>query len=221
MRTVCVTLTDPKYGKFTPHVSHYQTHFAERGVDAQYFYGIHAERIGVNSVVRSAVIAPSDPDQTHSIGMMPTGCWLSHRALWAALLLLPDEQFLIIESDARFPADWKSRFDRALADVPADWDMLYIGSCCASSARRLVKGDVYENAMPLCTHAYCVRKKALMTLCELADEAGVRKPVDTFLAHHATPRLRIYTVLPRIADQYDANLPEGDGGSGVFGVGFP
>jgi GR25 family glycosyltransferase involved in LPS biosynthesis len=208
VRTVCVTLTDRKYGKHAPHEGHARTHFAESGLDVQWYYGIHAERIGVNAVVTSAVISPLDPDQTHSIGMMPTGCWLSHRALWAALLLLPDDSFLIIEDDARFVPNWRERFDAALRDVPDDWDMLFVGSCCTAHYRRLVRGEVYEDARPQCTHAYCVRKKALLPLCELADEAGVRKPVDTMLAHHAVSRLRIYTVLPRIADQYNSILPE-------------
>lgn len=207
MRVFCVTLTDRKYGKHTPHESHSHAHFAERGIDVQWYYGIHAERIGVNSVVTSAVIGPTDPDQTHSIGMMPTGCWLSHRALWAALLLLPDDSFLVIEADARFETNWRERFDASVRDVPEDWDMLFVGSCCTSHSRKLIKGEVYEGARPQCTHAYCVRKKALLPLCELADEAGTRKPVDTMLVHHATPRLRIYTVLPRIADQYDSILP--------------
>jgi GR25 family glycosyltransferase involved in LPS biosynthesis len=208
MRTVCVTLTDRKYGKHTPHEWHSRAHFAERGLDVQWYYGIHAERIGVNAVVTSAVIAPTDPDQTHSIGMMSTGCWLSHRALWAALLLLPDDEFLIVEDDVRFETNWRVRFDAALRDVPDDWDMLFVGSCCTARQRRLVRGEIYADAAPQCTHAYCVRKKSLLPLCELADEVGVRKPVDTFLAHHATSRLHIYTVLPRIADQYDAILPE-------------
>jgi GR25 family glycosyltransferase involved in LPS biosynthesis len=162
----------------------------------QRYYGIHAERIGVNSVVTSAVISPIDPDQTHSIGMMPTGCWLTHRALWAALLLLPDDGFLIIEDDARFESNWHERFDAALRDVPDDWDMLFVGSCCTTQQRRHVKGEIYEDAKPQCTHAYCVRKKALLPLCELADQVGVREPVDTMLVRHATSRFRIYTVRP-------------------------
>jgi len=207
VRTVCVTLTDDRYGKFTPHADHMRAHFAERGVDAQMFYGIHAQRIGVNAVVTSAVIAPQDPDQTHSIGMMPTGCWLSHRALWAALLLLPDDAFFVVESDARFEPNWRARFDAALRDVPDNWDMLYVGSCCTSASRMHVRGDVYSDARPQCTHAYCVRKKALRTLCEVADQVGARKPVDTMLATDASTQLRIYTVIPRIVDQYDANIP--------------
>ncbi len=208
MRTVGVTLTDRGYGKLTPHDGHARAHFAERGIDVQWFYGVHAQRIGVNAVVTSAVIAPHDPDQTHSIGSMSTGCWLSHRALWAALLLLPDDAFLVVEDDARFAPDWRGRFDAAVRDVPDDWDVLYVGSCCTSGQRTHVKGEVYEEARPQCTHAYCVRRKALLPLCELADEVGVCKPVDAMLAHHATPRLRVYTVLPRIADQYDSILPE-------------
>lgn len=208
MRTVCITLTDHKYGKCAPHFEPSRGHFAERGLDdVQFFYGIHAQRIGVNSVVRSDVISPSDPDQTHSIGMMSTGCWLSHRALWAALLLLPDDGFLVLEDDARFVADWHSRFALALRDVPDDWDLLYIGSCCTSSGRRLVKGEVYKDARPQCLHAYCVRRKALLPLCELVDEAGVRKPIDSALPDFSG-RLRIYTLIPRLVDQCDTILPE-------------
>lgn len=207
MKTVCVTLTDRKYGKQSPHAEHLQARLAEFGLDAQMFYGIHAERIGINSVVASLVIASSDPNKTQSIGMMSTGCWLSHRALWAALLLLPDNEFLVIEDDVRFQSNWKSRFDAALQDVPADWDLLYVGSCCTSNARRHVKGEVFADAFPQCTHAYCVRKKALLPLCEIADKEGVRKPVDAMMVHHASPLLKIYTVLPRLADQYDAVLP--------------
>ncbi len=206
MRTICLTLTDRNYGKHSPHEAHSRAHFAERGLDVEWYYGIHAERIGVNAVVTSAVIAPEDPDQTHSIGMMPTGCWLSHRSLWAALLLLPEDEWMIVEADARFAADWRARFDAALLDVPGDWDMLYVGSCCTSGGRH-VKGEVYADARPHCTHAYCVRRKALVPLCELADEAGVCKPVDIMLVQHASARLRIYAVLPRLADQYDSVLP--------------
>lgn len=206
MRTVCLTLTDQKYGKVTPHYGQSRAHFAERGVLVQWYYGIHAQRIGVNAVVRSDVISPNDPDQNHSIGMMPSGCWLSHRALWAALLLLPDDNFFVIEADAKFSADWRSRFDAALRDVPNDWDMLYVGSCCTSGSKRYVRGEIYEEARPQCLHAYCVQKKALLPLCEMADDLGVRKPIDSMLCDHA--RLRIYTVLPRIVDQHDTILPE-------------
>lgn len=209
MRAVGVTLTDRKYGKMRTHEEHSRTHFAERGLDVQWYYGIHAARIKINAVVASAVMLPTDPDQTRSIGMMATGCWLSHRALWAALLLLPDDSFLIIEDDARFEPNWRERFNAALHDVPDDWDMLFIGSCCtAQQPRRLVKGEIYEGARPQCTHAYCVRRKALLPLCELADDVGVCVPVDAMLVFHATSRLRIYTVLPRIADQYATILPE-------------
>lgn len=205
MRTVAITLTDPRYGKTAPHAS-YAAHLTERGLDPQWYYGLHAERIGINAVVRSAVIHPTDPDQTHSIGMMSTGCWLSHRLLWAALLLVPDDAVLVIEDDARFEPNWRARFDAALRDVPDDWDMLYVGSCCTSGRKRHVKGEVYVDATPQCLHAYCVRRKALQPLCELADGIGVREPVDAMLVLHRGA-LRIYTVLPRIADQHDTILP--------------
>ena len=213
MRTVCITVTDPTYGKASPHIERTRTHFAERGVDAQMFYGIHAQRIGVNAVVVSAAIAASDPDKTQTIGMMPTGCWLSHRALWAALLL-PDEPTMVLESDASFPADWRERFDRALADVQQgdpEWEILFPGSCCCCQGQkqRHLVGDVFAvEAGPQCSHAYVIRSHAVAKrLCERVDEKGLILPIDSLLALHVLPSLRSYVVLPRIVDQFETLLP--------------
>ncbi len=35
-----------------------------------------------------------------------------------------------MEDDALLPADWRERVETALAQTPADFDMLYLGSCC-------------------------------------------------------------------------------------------
>jgi len=118
MRTVCLTLTDRTYGKSGPHPDRARAHFAERGLDdVRWFYGLDGRRLGVDAVIGYRFAQPGDSTRPPTIGLMPTGIFLSHRAAWAALMMMSDEPTLILENDALFPTDWRERLDRALADV--------------------------------------------------------------------------------------------------------
>jgi hypothetical protein len=204
MRTVCLTLTNKKYGKTAPHHDRARAHFTERGVgDVLWFYGLDAARLGVDSTLSK-------------IGPMPTGCFLSHRAAWAAVMLMPsDEPTFFLEDDANFPDDWRPRFDRALADVERgdpEWEILYPGSCCTADHfpyQTHLAGEVVkiESQSPQCLHAYIVRsRRALMSLCERVDALGTLEPIDGVLARSVLQHLRTYVVLPRIVSQFDTVL---------------
>jgi GR25 family glycosyltransferase involved in LPS biosynthesis len=221
MRAVCITVNDDDqyvrmgglYGDRTAPSSplaRTKQHFAERGVDAQLFRGINAPKIGVHTVHPYLVDGPPPPGEApFNVGPRVVGCWLSHRALWAALLLLPDKHVLVLEDDAIFPEDWRKRFDRALADVPSDFDVLYIGSCCAmDKTKTLLKGEVWDVRYPFCTHGYVVAKKALQVLIETQDAATCYAPIDVSMAMHSFPKLKVFTVLPRILEQYETGISE-------------
>lgn len=209
-RIVCVTLWG-EYESRTPTMNLRSTdraraHFGEMGVDATYFYGINAPKLGVdtkNPYERDA------PGSGYLMGPKPTGCWLSHRALWAALLLLPDAHFFVVEDDARFPPDWRARMEVSMAALPSDWDMLYVGSCCTQGqARQHVGADVFAQIAPQCTHGYMVARKALETLISTQDAVTCYAPIDISLLLHSHDKLKVYTVLPRILEQHDMVLPE-------------
>lgn len=219
MRAVCITVNDDGqytrtgglYGdqptKSAP-LSRTIRHFAERGVDAQFFRGIHAPKLGIRTGKPYLVDGPPPAGQDPFI-MSPSsvGCCLSHRALWAALLLLTDDHVLVLEDDALFQDGWRERFDRALADVPPDFDLLYVGSCCTQDKNRtLVRGEVWDVRYPFCTHGYVVAKKALPVLVETYDAAGCYAPIDLSMVFHSLPKLKVYTVLPRILDQYGIEI---------------
>jgi GR25 family glycosyltransferase involved in LPS biosynthesis len=211
MRTICITVDDPSYGRVHP-VEHQvrpdetREHFKSRGVDAQFFRGIHAPRLGIDTTL------PYDLNGVREeMGPASTGTWLSHRALWAACMIMPHDTrgsfqpdsdlFLLLEDDAMFPEDWACRTHRALQDA-GDFDVLLIGSCCTSGKpSKHVAGEVYDVDGPLCAHAYIVRRRALAVLIEACDEARCYGPIDITLALHAYPKLRVLTVLPRIVDQ--------------------
>lgn len=220
MRTVCITVNDDdQYVRMGVHtdrstgpstLSRTKQHFAERGVDAQFFRGIHAPKLGVHTVNPYLVDGPPAPGEApFNIGPKVVGCWLSHRALWAALLLLPDEHFFVLEDDAIFPEGWRTRFERSLADAPTDFDVLYFGSCCAKDKNKtLIRGDVWDVRYPFCTHGYVVAKKALPILIETQDAAGCYAPIDVSMVFHSFPKLKVYTVLPRLLGQHMTGIPE-------------
>lgn len=179
-------------------------HLRERKVyDVSFFQGIHAEKFGLKTVHTYEV---DNPGTNFSIGFKPTGIWLSHYMLWAALNLLWDEHFLIFEDDVKVPEDWHPRLSQALTDTPPDFDALYVGSCCTANRPAIhVKGEVYEVKYPLCTHAIIWAKKALPVLLE--TQRKIYAPIDISLTFHTFSRLKVYTVLPRIFDQFDTNIP--------------
>lgn len=220
MRTVCITVNeDGHYVRTGGHttqdgrissLSRTKQHFADRGIDVQFFHGINAPKLGIHTKNPYLVDGPPSPGQEpFNIGSKVVGCWLSHRSLWAALLLLPDEHFLVLEDDAIFPEDWQQRFNKAMSDAPPDFDVLYIGSCCAmDKPRTLVQGEVWDVRYPFCTHGYVVAKKALPVLIETQDAATCYGPIDVSMAMHSFPKLKVYTVLPRLLEQYATGIPE-------------
>ena len=127
--------------------------------------------------------------------------------LWAALnIQYYHDWFLILEDDAKLTDDWMGKADDAIKSVPKDWDMLYIGSCCCEGKpSKLIKNQVWEVRYPLCTHAYFVAKKALPVLLETNRKMWA--PIDIGLTYDSHPLLKVYTVLPRIVEQFDTDIP--------------
>lgn len=197
MKAFCISLLE------TPdRTAKAQAHFKERGVMCQFFQGINAEVAGLRTLFPYEV---DDPGSGFNIGPKPTGIWLSHYMLWSALTLLSDERYMVLEVDAKFAVDWPQRMTAALRDVPSDFDMLYVGSCCCSiQPSTHVQGEVFEVKRPQCLHAYIVARKALPIM--LNTQRRVYAPIDISLNFHSHPLLKVYAVLPRIVDQFDTEI---------------
>lgn len=216
LRTVCITTggvtRDPPV---EPRRVRAERHFAALGVGPVAFYrGIHGPDIGVNTTLTTSGAArdPALPSEhMHGIGPRPTGIWLSHRTLWGGLLALTpsdDSATLILEDDAQFSADWRTRVDRALGDLPDDWDALFVGACCADDKPKTHhKGEVFEVRWPMCLHAYIVRRKALEVMIARTDAARCYNSIDVVLLLHVWPHLRVYTMRPSACAQWGTNYP--------------
>lgn len=229
MRTICITVNDDTYrraggmygdraGDPVP-LDISKQHFAERGLkDIRYFQGIHATKLGVDTTLTYEVDVPGSG---YKMGPKPTGIWLSHRAVWAACLLMDSDvtsgrdvdaerdEFLILEDDALFVEDWKTRFDAAMMAMPRDWNAVFLGSCCAADKpTRHIFGEVYEVKWPMCLQAVLYRRRALRHMILTSDSARCYAPIDISLTFHTFETLGgVYTILPRLVHQRGTEIP--------------
>lgn len=181
-----------------------QDHFAAIGLSGvQFVSGVSGEISGLRTLFPYEV---DNPGSGFNIGPHCVGIWLSHYCMWFAGSLMEHEHILIMEDDVRFHSDWNHRINQALQDVPADFDWLFLGSCCAKSCghKHRVSGEIWDIRYPMCLHAYIVAKKALVHILSTARKCYA--PIDIHLTFHSFDKLKVYTLLPRVADQFNTDI---------------
>lgn len=177
-------------------------HFKEVGIEAETFGGISSAKSGIATKHTYEI---DNPGSGWRIGEKPVATWLSFYMLWSAMNVCPDTHFLQLEYDSQFQPDWRARTEQALKDVPPDFDLLYLGSCCTKDTpKKHIKGDVWDVRYPMCGHATIIAKKALPVM--LSTQRKVYAPLDISLALHTMHLLRVFTVLPAIAMQEGTDL---------------
>lgn len=200
VRTICISCPSELPEAYKAAVDH----FTQREVNAQFIHGIHAETFGI---LAWRPYRKNKPKLGELVEMAQVGLSLSHYMAWQVCEFLDDDLFMILEDDAEFPDDWASQVLDALADVPDDFDILLIGSSnTADKEKTQIKGRIFEVKYPFCTHAYIVTKAAIPSLLELVKDASMH--IDIALIEKAYPKLRVYTVLPRIVSQRGRDLAE-------------
>lgn len=181
-----------------------QAHFKSVGIEAESFNGISADVSGLKTVHPYEVDAPGSG---WNIGRKSVATWMSFYMLWSAMNLLPESHYLQLEWDCHFPDNWKGRVEQALRDVPPDFDLLFVGSCCTQGAEKThIRGEVWEVKYPQCGHCLIIAKKALPVL--LRTQRKVYAPLDISVKLHSCPLLKCYTIMPRVTDQFDTLIPE-------------
>lgn len=190
----------------SPRISHIQNHFKENGIDDyRFFYGLDGPKSKLATTVSYEI---DKPDSKLTLHPKSIGCFMSHWMLWKALDFDPNtpDVIYVFEDDVLLRPNWRETVERALTKLPEDWDILFPGSCCAGDRR----GKEYDwnlfEGLPLCTHFYIVRKKAIKILIESNEE--VRYPIDIQLYYRSWPLLRSFIIFPRVADQVDTVFPD-------------
>ena len=173
--------------------------------DYRIFYGLNGAKSGLKASIPYEIDAPGSG---YLICSKHVGCSMSHWMLWNALDFDPStpDMVMVLEDDILFRPHWRETIERALTKLPEDWDILYPGSCCAhGKLSRELDSNLFEG-MPLCTHCYIVRKKALKTLIETNEE--VFAPIDLQMYFKSRQHLKCFTIFPRVADQEDCALAD-------------
>jgi hypothetical protein len=137
---------------------------------------------------------------------------LTHYLLWKVMQYdtndygWSEDYFAALEFDVRFVEGWEEQYDKAMSVMPQDWDLIYLGSCCCKGREQTHIGEnVYEIKYPLCGHAIMYRQKSLETLLDVHQK--INMPLDIAMYHLSLPKLKVYTILPRIVDQHATFLP--------------
>lgn len=183
-------------------------HLNARGIQFEPIMAIHGETFGL---LPSRPYNGNRPGAGELVPISQLGLMLSHYMAWTVcqfsdLKAYPEDCFMILESDAKFSADWEERLHLAMSDLPDDWDIFLIGNSNTEDRqyKAHICGDVWEVKYPFCTHAYMVRRKALDTLLAVCRDATLN--IDLLLIRSAYPLLRVYTMLPRLVDQRGTEL---------------
>ena len=176
-------------------------HLAEHGIAPVHFVsGINAAVMGLRTEFPYEY---DNPGSGFNIGPHCVGIWLSHWAIWQIIAHLPTNHGLILEDDAKFDPGSKTRINQALQDVPQDFDWLFLGSCCNGSSSH-VKGEVWDVRYPMCFHAYVLSKNGAKKLSE--KQLKEYAPIDNTTKLNSFDQMKVYTVLPSVAQQFDTNI---------------
>ena len=90
------------------------------------------------------------------------------------------QNVVIFEDDIILCDDFDSKLDSYLDQLPEDYDILWIGTCCDLHAPQTdTKSNVYLNLHgSRCTHAYVISQKGCKKILENSHK--ISKPIDWF-----------------------------------------
>ncbi len=176
--------------------------------------GIEAERV---EAVWGGTVNPASYkyEALRKLTLPEIGCFLSHREVYERIKAEGWERSLILEDDAEFCEGFEEAFTEIFAQVPDDWDMLYLGRWNFDyywTKEDKAKGEfigLLEEIRPrlwradTCwhTHAYAISQKCIDLL--LKETSVIRNCIDGQLAslHH---QLKVYAIHPAIVEQDDS-----------------
>lgn len=142
------------------------------------------------------------------------GCALSHVYLWRHVQAAGVPAALIMEDDVQLAPDFLARLETVLQEVPADFDVLYLGcfALCSnqpnSAVSRVVRALTGREARRVSEHIFTPAWPA-GTHCYVVSAQGARKLAATRAAFHidmqmsATRGLNMYAASPPLATQAD------------------
>jgi hypothetical protein len=108
-------------------------------------------------------------------------------------------EFIIYEDDYTIIGNMRD-YNRAVAQLPSDWDMLYLG-CSPQSKQERYSANLFKATDSLTTHAILWNKRpggAVEYILEHRDEIN---KIDVYLREVIQPKFNCFTVYPILCTQ--------------------
>ena len=132
------------------------------------------------------------------------GCFESHLAILQRALTAGARNVLVLEDDAELYSDWLSIWQEGQWQIPADWDMLYLGYNLNPDANLpppFVASHLLRLNDALTTHAYAVNGKYLEGLIKhIQASVGLNLPIDIVYASQFC-KVKAYGIYPMLFRQ--------------------
>lgn len=156
------------------------------------------------------------------------GCNLSHLSLWYGLAHSNQfiENMLILEDDVRFIKGWEKTLEEAMAAVPPDFDVLYLGGILPPNKAlwpkvrvpvntwwdRIGENNAFGQREPteyfhFCAYAYVLSKRGAEKLLDGIKRDGGYKRVSDHQILNPVNNMNVYVMNPLIAGCYQEDDP--------------
>lgn len=190
-KTYCLTCSQLPWKTETA-----RARFEAAGLAVEFYDGVHGATVGITSTLCHL----DSPGFFNSPGKI--SITVSKLLLFQMLLERPDDPVLVLENDVTLCPDFAGELAKAMAALPADWEVVHVGHCCAADKPTTRVNDrVSEVRYPFCCHGILWTKRALRVASEELKKASWGTPSDIILARTAYPRLRHYSFVPPLVWQ--------------------
>lgn len=105
--------------------------------------------------------------QNRTLRMSEISLILKHNYIWEKMIKDDIDNVLVLEDDALLDNDFVEKYYSYTRDLPEDYDLLWVGSCCGLHAPNIsLDKHIYQNDGSRCTHAYLISKKCASKMIE-------------------------------------------------------
>lgn len=125
------------------------------------------------------------------------GCTLSHYFIIERAKLIGWKSVFIFEDDAELHKDFQQIFNEAIKELPADWDMLYLGGSHREKPQQISK-YIYKVTQTYTTHAIAVNHTMYDRI--IKSFTSLEQPVDCYYANWQK-EINAYVIAPHLAWQ--------------------
>lgn len=88
------------------------------------------------------------------------------------------ESALILEDDAILASNFASKFNLYKSQLPEEWDLLWVGTCCDIHAPYQRGSNIYEGDRSRCTHCFLISLKCAQKIHD--DMYSIDMPIDWY-----------------------------------------